>query len=87
MYLSSKYEDVYPLHSRIVAEKISHNAFTRHAILKKEEEFMRLFEFDFNFITPYDVYQSYFSIAEKKIKNIETQNFNKVKELSMLYIR
>jgi hypothetical protein len=56
MYLSSKYEDIYPLHSRVVAEKISHNAFSREAILQKEEEFYRLFEFEFNFITPYDVY-------------------------------
>lgn len=28
MYLASKFEDIYPLHSRVVAEKISHNAFS-----------------------------------------------------------
>jgi hypothetical protein len=56
MYLASKYEDVYPLHSRVVAEKIAHNAFTRQNILKREEDFLRLFEFDFNVVTPYDVY-------------------------------
>lgn len=28
MYLSSKYEDIYPLHSKVVSEKISHNAFS-----------------------------------------------------------
>jgi len=56
MYLSSKYEDIYPLHSKVVAEKISHNAFSREAILAREEEFFRLFEFEFNYITPYDVF-------------------------------
>ena len=29
MYLASKYEDIYPLHSRVVSEKISHNAFSQ----------------------------------------------------------
>lgn len=28
MYMASKYEDIYPLHSRIVSEKISHKAFS-----------------------------------------------------------
>jgi len=43
MYLASKYEDIYPLHSRLVSEKISHNAFSQKAILKREEEFLKLF--------------------------------------------
>ena len=29
MYLASKYEDIYPLHSKVVSEKISHGAFTQ----------------------------------------------------------
>ena len=45
MYLASKYEDIYPLHSRVVAEKISHNAFSQKIILQREEEYLRLFEF------------------------------------------
>jgi len=28
MYLASKYEDIYPLHSKVVSEKISHGAFS-----------------------------------------------------------
>eukprot|EP00352_Strombidinopsis_acuminata_P006114 CAMPEP_0176363474 /NCGR_PEP_ID=MMETSP0126-20121128/19139_1 /TAXON_ID=141414 ORGANISM="Strombidinopsis acuminatum, Strain SPMC142" /NCGR_SAMPLE_ID=MMETSP0126 /ASSEMBLY_ACC=CAM_ASM_000229 /LENGTH=79 /DNA_ID=CAMNT_0017719777 /DNA_START=1698 /DNA_END=1937 /DNA_ORIENTATION=+ len=28
MYLASKYEDIYPLHSKIVANKIAHGALT-----------------------------------------------------------
>jgi len=29
MYLASKYEDIYPLHSKVVSEKISHGAFSQ----------------------------------------------------------
>jgi hypothetical protein len=28
MYIASKYEDIYPLHSRIIADKIAHGAIT-----------------------------------------------------------
>lgn len=33
MYLASKFEDIYPLHSKVVAEKISHNAFAQKVIM------------------------------------------------------
>ena len=36
MYLASKYEDIYPLHSKIVYEKIAHRAITAKDILVKE---------------------------------------------------
>jgi hypothetical protein len=45
MYLASKFEDIYPLHSRVVAEKISHKAFSQKDIMRREEEFLRMFEF------------------------------------------
>ena len=54
MYLASKYEDIFPLHSKIVSEKIAHKAITAKEILKKESEFLRLFDFEIDFITPYD---------------------------------
>ena len=28
MYLASKYEDIYPLHSKVVSQKIAHGAIT-----------------------------------------------------------
>ena len=43
MYLASKYEDIYPLHSKVVSEKISHGAFSQKQILSREEEFLKLF--------------------------------------------
>lgn len=36
MYLGSKYEDIYPLHSKIVYEKIAHKAISAKEILAKE---------------------------------------------------
>lgn len=67
MYLASKYEDIYPLHSRVVSEKISHNAFSQKQILKREEEFLKLFEFQFDFVTPYDIYQTYIALIRQRI--------------------
>jgi len=40
MYLASKYEDIYPLHSKIVSQKIAHGAISAKDILKKEAEFL-----------------------------------------------
>lgn len=36
MYLASKYEDVFPLHSKIVSEKIAHNAISPLQIVGME---------------------------------------------------
>ena len=40
MYLSSKYEDIFPLHSKIVSDKIAHKAISARDILKREQEFL-----------------------------------------------
>lgn len=40
MYLASKYEDIYPLHSKVVAEKIAHKAISAKEVLKKEQVFL-----------------------------------------------
>jgi hypothetical protein len=54
MYLASKYEDIYPLHSRTVADKISHKAFSQKEVVAKEGDLLRLFGFDIDLITPID---------------------------------
>lgn len=92
MYLASKYEDIYPLHSRVVSEKISHNAFSQKAILKREEEFLKLFSFQFDFVTPYDIFQTYMALVKKRIvskENKETHEANlaKIEELGLLLVR
>lgn len=92
MYLASKFEDIYPLHSRVVAEKISHNAFSQKTILQKEEEFLRLFEFQFNFVTPFDLHQTYFGIMKRrflgeKASSQDLAKLAKAEELSLLLVR
>jgi hypothetical protein len=43
--MASKYEDIYPLHSKIVSEKIAHKAISSVDLLKKESEFLNIFDF------------------------------------------
>jgi hypothetical protein len=45
MYLASKYEDIFPLHSKIVSDKIAHKAIPAKDILRKEQEFLWAFDF------------------------------------------
>lgn len=59
MYLASKYEDIFPLHSKIVSEKIAHKAIAAKDILKKEQEFLKLFDYEIDFVTHYDFHQTY----------------------------
>ena len=54
MYMASKMEDTYPLHSRIVSEKIAHNAISPQEIVAIEREILILFDFDMDFVTHYD---------------------------------
>ena len=45
MYMASKYEDVFPLHSKIVAEKIAHYAISAEQIVAMERQFLKMFNF------------------------------------------
>ena len=54
MYMASKYEDVYPFSSFIAYERISHKAVAQKDILRMEGEFLRLFEFSLEVVTPFD---------------------------------
>lgn len=54
MYMASKMEDTYPLHSRIVSEKIAHNAISPQEIVQIEREILVLFDFNMDFVTHFD---------------------------------
>jgi hypothetical protein len=56
MYLGSKYEDIYPLHSKVVSEKIAHKAISDKDILLKEKVFLDIFEYNIDFVTHWDFY-------------------------------
>jgi 23S rRNA maturation-related 3'-5' exoribonuclease YhaM len=71
MYLASKYEDIFPLHSKIVSEKIAHKAISPKDILKKESEFLRMFDFQIDFVTHFDFHQTYTDKLKRQLpKNI-----------------
>lgn len=91
MYLGSKYEDIFPLHSKIVSEKIAHKAIPSKDILKKEAEFLRLFDFEVDFITHYDFYQTYSDKLERQMpKNLCPNQSKYVKlicEMGLLLVK
>jgi hypothetical protein len=54
--LASKYEDLKPMGSDLIAEKISHQALSKEDILCKHSEMLILVQFDLNIATHYDLY-------------------------------
>jgi len=65
--MASKYEDVFPLHSKIVSEKIAHSAISPKDICKRERDFLALFDFEMDFTTHFDFHQTYCDKLEKQI--------------------
>ncbi len=86
MYLASKYEDIYPLHSKTVAEKIAHKAFSQGQVTKKEGEILRLFDFGIDFVTPFDLFQTYLTLVSSRVPGPPPM-LAKVKEVTLLYMR
>ena len=54
IYLASKMQDVYPIPSSIMSEKIAHGVISKEQILAKELEFLSLFNFEINFTTHHE---------------------------------
>jgi len=67
IYLASKYEDVFPLHSKVVSEKIAHGAITPSQILDKERDFLNMFNFEMDFVTYWDFHETYTDKIEKQL--------------------
>ena len=67
IYLASKFEDVFPLHSKVVSQKIAHGAITPQQLKEKERDFLGVFNFEIDFVTPFDFYQTYFDKLEKQL--------------------
>ena len=69
MYMASKMEDTYPLHSKIVSEKIAHGAISAEEIVRIERDMLVLFDFDMDFVSHYDFCQTYCDKIEKQINH------------------
>jgi hypothetical protein len=85
MYLASKYEDIFPLHSKIVSDKIAHKAIPAKDILRKEQEFLRAFDFNIDFVTHFDFHQTYCDKIERAIG--KSKHLNLITEMSMVLIK
>lgn len=76
IYMASKYEDVFPLHSKVVSEKIAHGSISPKEIVKREAEFLRLFDYNTDFVTAFDFVQTYNDKIEKQLKYNLTNHSN-----------
>jgi hypothetical protein len=52
----------------------------------KEGEILKLFEFGIDFVTPYDLYQTFITLVTARVSG-PTQILNKIKEVTMLFIK
>lgn len=89
MYVASKYEDIFPLNSYTAYEKISHKQIPQKELLRKEAEFLTLFDFDLEVATAYDIH-SFLNLALEKRVILDSQTkdlLSKVSDLSLYFIR
>ena len=61
VYMSSKMEDIIPLHMVHIKTKIGHNKFTQNEIIMTEREILKIFDWDLLLITTYDVIKTFLS--------------------------
>lgn len=54
MYMASKFEDVFPLNSHTMSEKIAHGSLSLKDVTKAEQSFLKIFDFQIDFITALD---------------------------------
>ena len=86
MYLSSKYEDIFPLHSKIVSDKIAHKAISARDILKREQEFLHLFDYQLDFVTHFDFHQTYADKIGRQIKG-NSDKMKLVTDMAMVLVK
>lgn len=82
MYLASKYEDIYPLHSKVVTEKIAHKAISVADLQSRELHFLDLFRYDIDFVSHWDFWQTYSDKFRFALKNRNKRNDRMMKLLT-----
>ena len=74
LYLASKFEDLYPLSSKVVGQRIAHGVISHQDIIDKEREFLTLFGFDLNMTTCLDFHQAFIAIYKNKLEQQDNGN-------------
>ena len=67
LFQASKYEDIYAITSHSASEKISHNVISVGEIKRRESHFVKLFDFQFEFLTAYDICVTALTILEQEL--------------------
>ena len=81
LFLASKYEDVQPLSSEVISEKIAHGAFSIDNIKTREMIMLRALEFSLDVVTHFDIHYNVLRAARIHSK-ISKRLFTKISELS-----
>jgi len=74
MYIGSKFEDVFPLHSKIVSEKIAHGTMSPKKIVLEEQRYLKLFGYTTDFVTHFDFYETFLAKIENTISRMYRGN-------------
>lgn len=78
IFLASKYEDLSPIKSETVSEKIAHGQISASEVLSLELHFLELFEYNLDFVTHFDFLLTYIDKIEKKLKVRKNDRRNKL---------
>ena len=78
IFLASKYEDISPIKSETVSEKIAHGQISASDILAQELHFLDVFDYNLDFVTHFDFLLTYIDKIEKKLKIRKVDRRNKL---------
>lgn len=85
LYLGSKYEDVFPLTSDVISDKVTHGAFSQSNIKTREMIMLQTLNFEIDLVTHFDFLTEFL-----RISNLQTEPpidlKRKLKELSTLIV-
>ena len=70
IFMASKYEDIAPIKSKIVEEKIAHGSISSDQIIEKERHFLDILDYNIDLVTHFDFLLTYIDKIEKKLKII-----------------
>lgn len=74
MYMASKFEDVFPLHSKIVSEKIAHGSMTPKQVTAEEKSYFKLLDFSVDFVTQFDFFDTYIAKMQYRLNELCKQD-------------
>jgi hypothetical protein len=87
MYIASKFDDLVPLHAKIVSEKIAHGTMTPKQVVEAEREFLIMLDFNCNFVTHYEFLEVFIERVTLRMNESlkkSNESFEKIQTLNAL---